>query len=490
MTLEEKIGQMTLVSAGWVVTGPKVSGDYMAAIKAGRIGAISNLWGPEETREVQRVAVEETRLGRAAAVRLRRDPRPPHHIPDPAGRGGGLRSGPVGADGARRRRGSRRRWAGPRLRPDAGCGARPALGPDRREPGRRSLARRPLCRSQGARFPGRRHRPSGQSGGDRQAPRRLRSGHRRPRLRLGGHLRALVPGGLSAAVPRGRGRRGRRHHAGIPRLCRRADDGECRGVERSGAPPLGVRRRHGQRPRGGRRTGRARRGRGPRRGGSARAARRDRHRPHGRRLRPRPAARARARPRDHGADRCRGPARARAQGPPWPAGRSVPPQQGRAGAGGSGRGAAAAGAGRRAPLDRAPDQPGGRAAVAGRSADRRDRAARGCPRRHAGTVGGRRSRRRHGDDPRRAARRAPGQRDPARARGRSRSRGAQRHRRRARSGPPRRGRGAVPGRGPRHERRGGEPRPPRPARTPGGARAGGARRRAGPWSRCCRRAAR
>ena len=63
MTLEEKIGQMTLVSAGWVVTGPKVSGDYMAAIKAGRIGAISNLWGPDETREVQRVAVEETRLG-------------------------------------------------------------------------------------------------------------------------------------------------------------------------------------------------------------------------------------------------------------------------------------------------------------------------------------------------------------------------------------------------------------------------------------------
>jgi beta-glucosidase len=63
MTLEEKIGQMTLVSAGWVITGPKVSGDYMAAIKAGRIGAVSNLWGPEETREVQRVAVEETRLG-------------------------------------------------------------------------------------------------------------------------------------------------------------------------------------------------------------------------------------------------------------------------------------------------------------------------------------------------------------------------------------------------------------------------------------------
>ena len=63
MTLEEKIGQMTLVSAGWVVTGPKVSGDYMTQIRAGRIGAISNLWGAQETRAVQRVAVEETRLG-------------------------------------------------------------------------------------------------------------------------------------------------------------------------------------------------------------------------------------------------------------------------------------------------------------------------------------------------------------------------------------------------------------------------------------------
>ena len=63
MTLEEKIGQMTLVSAGWAVTGPQVSGDYMAAVRAGRIGAISNLWGAQETRTVQRVAVEETRLG-------------------------------------------------------------------------------------------------------------------------------------------------------------------------------------------------------------------------------------------------------------------------------------------------------------------------------------------------------------------------------------------------------------------------------------------
>jgi beta-glucosidase len=35
----------------------------MTQLRAGRIGAISNLWGPQETREVQRVALEETRLG-------------------------------------------------------------------------------------------------------------------------------------------------------------------------------------------------------------------------------------------------------------------------------------------------------------------------------------------------------------------------------------------------------------------------------------------
>ena len=62
MTLEEKIGQMTLVSAGQAVTGPGGPVDYMQAIRTGGVGTVSNLWGPEQTREVQRVALEETRL--------------------------------------------------------------------------------------------------------------------------------------------------------------------------------------------------------------------------------------------------------------------------------------------------------------------------------------------------------------------------------------------------------------------------------------------
>jgi beta-glucosidase len=63
MTLEEKIGQMTLVSAGQAVTGPGGPVDYLQAVRTGRVGTVSNLWGRERTREVQRIALEGTRLG-------------------------------------------------------------------------------------------------------------------------------------------------------------------------------------------------------------------------------------------------------------------------------------------------------------------------------------------------------------------------------------------------------------------------------------------
>ncbi len=63
LTLEEKLGQMTLVSAGQAVTGPEGPLDHLAAIRAGRVGAVVNLWGREGVREAQRLALEETRLG-------------------------------------------------------------------------------------------------------------------------------------------------------------------------------------------------------------------------------------------------------------------------------------------------------------------------------------------------------------------------------------------------------------------------------------------
>jgi beta-glucosidase len=63
MTLEEKIGQLTMATADRVVTGPVLPGDTEAGIRSGRIGCMLNLWGAEPVRKIQRMAVEETRLG-------------------------------------------------------------------------------------------------------------------------------------------------------------------------------------------------------------------------------------------------------------------------------------------------------------------------------------------------------------------------------------------------------------------------------------------
>jgi beta-glucosidase len=63
MTLAEKIGQLTMVTAGYATTGPIVAGDTTTALKAGRIGSLFNLWGRDAVCAAQRRAVEETRLG-------------------------------------------------------------------------------------------------------------------------------------------------------------------------------------------------------------------------------------------------------------------------------------------------------------------------------------------------------------------------------------------------------------------------------------------
>jgi beta-glucosidase len=63
MSLAEKLGQLTMTAAGYAVTGPVVAGDSTAAIKAGTIGNLLNIFGAERVRELQRLAVEESRLG-------------------------------------------------------------------------------------------------------------------------------------------------------------------------------------------------------------------------------------------------------------------------------------------------------------------------------------------------------------------------------------------------------------------------------------------
>lgn len=63
MTLEEKIGQLNLPVTGEITTGQAKSSDIAAKIKKGEVGGLFNLKGVERIREVQRQAVEESRLG-------------------------------------------------------------------------------------------------------------------------------------------------------------------------------------------------------------------------------------------------------------------------------------------------------------------------------------------------------------------------------------------------------------------------------------------
>lgn len=63
MTLQEKIGQTVMYSGGWSVTGPVVSSNNQKFIREGSVGAMLNVYSVKGTRDLQKMAVEETRLG-------------------------------------------------------------------------------------------------------------------------------------------------------------------------------------------------------------------------------------------------------------------------------------------------------------------------------------------------------------------------------------------------------------------------------------------
>jgi beta-glucosidase len=67
MTLEEKIGQMNQYSGFWDATGPVPQGGTAAKkhehLRKGWVGSMLNARGAEQVRALQRIAVEETRLG-------------------------------------------------------------------------------------------------------------------------------------------------------------------------------------------------------------------------------------------------------------------------------------------------------------------------------------------------------------------------------------------------------------------------------------------
>jgi len=63
MNLDEKIGQMVLYTSDWDVTGPSIKSGYMDDIRKGNCGNILNAHTVTYTRKLQKIAVEESRLG-------------------------------------------------------------------------------------------------------------------------------------------------------------------------------------------------------------------------------------------------------------------------------------------------------------------------------------------------------------------------------------------------------------------------------------------
>lgn len=67
MTLEEKVGQLHQLSGG-ILTGPQAANDAgqqakLELVRQGKMGSFLNVLGAKETKAVQKIAVEESRLG-------------------------------------------------------------------------------------------------------------------------------------------------------------------------------------------------------------------------------------------------------------------------------------------------------------------------------------------------------------------------------------------------------------------------------------------
>ena len=63
MTLEEKIGQLNLLTPGWgIPTGSVVSSDVEKKIKEGKVGGLFGVIGVEKIKQAQQLAIEQSRL--------------------------------------------------------------------------------------------------------------------------------------------------------------------------------------------------------------------------------------------------------------------------------------------------------------------------------------------------------------------------------------------------------------------------------------------
>lgn len=63
MTVEEKIGQLNLVTPGWgIPTGSVVSTDVESKIKSGKVGGLFGVIGADKVKQAQDIAVQQSRL--------------------------------------------------------------------------------------------------------------------------------------------------------------------------------------------------------------------------------------------------------------------------------------------------------------------------------------------------------------------------------------------------------------------------------------------
>lgn len=63
MTIDEKIGQLNLITPGGTVTGEVVSKDVESKMKSGQVGGIFGIRGANKVRQAQELAVKNSRLG-------------------------------------------------------------------------------------------------------------------------------------------------------------------------------------------------------------------------------------------------------------------------------------------------------------------------------------------------------------------------------------------------------------------------------------------
>jgi len=62
MTINEKIGQLSLFTSDWSTTGPTMRKDYIDLIKQGKAGNIFNAYTVDYVKDLQKIAMEETRM--------------------------------------------------------------------------------------------------------------------------------------------------------------------------------------------------------------------------------------------------------------------------------------------------------------------------------------------------------------------------------------------------------------------------------------------